>query len=359
MKQIPFQTKMEVLDLYLQGLSADKVSEKTGVSKGAVISIIKDAREGKYPELELKGRIDELHNVAVRLRKQDLDLTQARLGFSFLQRLLVMGIEPERLEEWIAFCSEISPTSPQDFIPVAMELLRVEKETGLSYHELASQVEELTDRRQKLIGAVGELQAKEKRYSELKAEIERNEKRASELGVEKDKLEGEVNLLHRFIEKRAETLGIAASELETKLGELTNLDREIADKQSERNRLQGEIEALSERQQKLSSRMEKAAADFERDIKLIRETRQELTEIAEIKGMYEAEVKDMEWANEILPFLRYPDKVVDPDVKLASVVIGCIDKWLPAQRLGFPWQVKWGDITRYVQSKRAQLGQSS
>ena len=39
MRQIPFQAKMEVLELYLQGLFADKVSEKTRVSKGAVISI--------------------------------------------------------------------------------------------------------------------------------------------------------------------------------------------------------------------------------------------------------------------------------------------------------------------------------
>jgi hypothetical protein len=32
MRQISFQARMEVLDLYLQGLSADKVTEKTGVS---------------------------------------------------------------------------------------------------------------------------------------------------------------------------------------------------------------------------------------------------------------------------------------------------------------------------------------
>jgi len=355
MKQFPYQTRMEVLDLYLQGLSGDKVSEKTGVSKGAVVSIIKDAREGKYPELELKGRIDELHNVAVRLRKQNLDLTQAKLGFSFFQRLLAIGVEPDRLEEWISFCSEISPTSPADFIPAAMELLRVEKETGLSYSELTSQVKELADKRQKLTIAVGELEAREKRSGELKAEIESNEKKVSELRVEKDKLEGEVNFLQRFIEKRAEALGIAASELEARLKELVNLDAEIADKRSEYHRLQGEVEALSERREKLSSQMEKAAADFERDIRLIRQTRQELAEIAEMKGRYEAEVKDMAWAKEILPFLRYPDKVSDPAFKLASVVVDCIDKWLPKQNLGYPWAVKWDDITRHVQSKRAQF----
>jgi chromosome segregation ATPase len=237
----------------------------------------------------------------------------------------------------------------------AMELLRVEKETGLSYGELATQVKELTSERQKLIEAVGELESKEKRSGELRAEIERNEKRASELRVEKGKLEGEVNFFSRFIEKRAEALGIAASELEARLKELINLDAEIASKRSEYNRLQGEVEALSERHEKLSSQMEKATADFERDIKLIRETRQELAEIAEMKGRYEAEVKDMAWAKEILPFLRYPDKVDDPTFKLASVVVDCIDKWLPKQNLGYPWAVKWSDITTHVQSKTAQF----
>ncbi len=64
MRQLEFQVKMHVLDLYLQGLSADRVAEKSGVSKGAVVTIIKDAREGKYPQLELKGRVDELHHLA-------------------------------------------------------------------------------------------------------------------------------------------------------------------------------------------------------------------------------------------------------------------------------------------------------
>ena len=70
---------------------------------------------------------------------------------------------------------------------------------------------------------------------------------------------------------------------------------------SEKNKLGGEIEALTERQEKLSSRMEKASSDFERDIKLIRQTRDELAKIAEMKGRYEKEVEDMEWAEQIIP----------------------------------------------------------
>ncbi|MCL0070157.1 hypothetical protein M1N85_05620 [Dehalococcoidia bacterium] len=109
--------------------------------------------------------------MAVRLRKQSLDLTQARLGFSFLQRLLAMGVEPDGLEEWIVFCSEVSPTLPEDFVPAAMELLKIKKETGLSYTDLSSQVRELAEERQRLIEAIGDLKASEKRCNELKVKM--------------------------------------------------------------------------------------------------------------------------------------------------------------------------------------------
>ncbi len=95
MGPITFQAKMEALELYLQGFSANQIVDKTEISKGAVVSIIKDAREGKFPQLELKDRVDELHSLSVKLRKGELDLAQAKSGFTFLKRLLGMGIEPD------------------------------------------------------------------------------------------------------------------------------------------------------------------------------------------------------------------------------------------------------------------------
>jgi hypothetical protein len=154
---------------------------------------------------------------------------------------------------------------------------------------------------------------------------------------------------------RAGKLGISPNEFDARLKELVSLEKEIASKRGEKNTLGGEIEALNDRHQKLSSQMGKASLDFDRDMKLIIQTRDELVEIAELKGRYAKEVEDMEWAEQILPFLCYPDKVDDPDFKLASAVVGCIDKWLPTQKLGLFWQLKWGDITRHVQSKRAQF----
>ena len=60
---VPFQDKMEALELYLQGLSTDKIVERTGISKEAVVSTIKGAREGKYPETNLRGMVMVYHDV--------------------------------------------------------------------------------------------------------------------------------------------------------------------------------------------------------------------------------------------------------------------------------------------------------
>lgn len=355
MRQISFQQKMEVIELYLEGLSTNDIVDKSQISKGAVVSILKDAREGKFPVLELKDRIDELHALSVRLRKEALDLTQAKLGFTFLRRLLDMDIEPDKLKEWADFCSEISPTPPEGFIPAAVELLHIQRATSKSYGEIASEVKELSRQREKLVKEVEDLKANEIKTKELRAEIAETQREANKLMVEKSKLESAVSSLDSFLQKRAEKLGISPDELEARFNELVPLEGEIAGKRSEKNTLGGEIEALSERREKLSSHMEKASVDFQRDIKLIRDMRNELAQIAEMKGRYVREVEDMEWAEQILPFLRYPDKVDDHDFNLASAVIGCVDKWLPKQNLGLSWGIRWGDITRYVQSKRAQL----
>jgi phage shock protein A len=355
MREISFQKKMVVIELYLDGLSTNQIVDKSRVSKGAVVSIIKDAREGNFPALELKERVDELHNLSVRLRKEELDLTQAKLGFAFLRRLQNMDIEPGRLKEWIDFSSGISPTPPEGFIPAAMELFHIEKATGRSYTEIASEVQELSGQREKLVKEVEDLKADESRAKELKGEVEKTQRELNRLIAEKSKLESVVGSLDGFLRKRAEKLGISPDELEARFKELVSLEQELASKRGEKNRLEGEIEALSERQEKLSSRMEKAFSDFGRDIKLIRQTRNELARLAEMKGRYEKELKDMEWGRQILPFLSYPDKVDDPDFNLVTTVVGCIDKWLPTQRLGPSWQLKWGDITRHVHSKRAQL----
>ena len=131
----------------------------------------------------------------------------------------------------------------------------------------------------------------------------------------------------------------------------------MAKRSKERHRLEGEIEALSERRERLAAQMEKASADFEKDIKLIGETRNELVKIAALKGKYEKEIEYMEWATRVIPFLSDPEKVPDDDFSLASIVVNCVDRWIQAQPEWYHrYSITWDDVKRYVQSKRSKLG---
>ncbi len=266
-----------------------------------------------------------------------------------------MGIELAQMEEWLLFCKELSPNPPEEFMPAAMALLRVEQETGLSYTGLTARVNELTSRRQELIEAIGNLEDKEKRHGELKAEIEKNEEKVVFLKQEKGRLAAAVDALNSFVQKRSDELGIPRSELEVRLRELVDMAAEVNSKRSEYSRLQGEVEALILRQERLSSQMERVSADFESDMKLIKQVRQEVAALAEMKGRYEKEIEYLEWAAKVLPFLSDPDKVRDPDFDLIAIVINCLDKWIHLQS---QWQsgafsLRWDEIKSYVEKQRA------
>lgn len=358
MRQIPFEAKMEVLDHYLEGFSSNEIVIKAGISKGAVVSIIGDAREGKFPQLALKGRIDELHSLSLRLKKQELDIPQAKLGFTFLKKLLSMGVEPDKMGEWIEFCSDISPAPPEGFIPSAMELSRIERETGKSYAEIASELKELSTERDRIIAEVADLKVKESRARELTCDLEEKQEEATKLRSELADLEARASFIGGLIQKKADELGIPLGELETKLGEIIFLEQEIAGRRKEKNRLEGQIEALTERQQKLSSRLEKAAADFQKDTELLAAMSEELAEIAELKGRYEKDTEDLEWAKSILAFLSDPDKVFDDDFRLISIVVNCVDKWVETWPEGRSrrYALTWDEVKKHVESKRIELG---
>lgn len=357
MRPIPFEAKMEVLELYLKGDSTNDIVTKTNISKGTVVSIIQDAREGKFPQLELKNRVDELHSLSLRLRKGELDLGQVKLGVTILRRLLEMGIEPDKIKHWVEFCSEISPTPAEGFIPSAIEFHRVEKETGMSYAEIAAKVKELAEQKDKLTEEVADLGAKEIRVKELGSQIGDDQEKLVNLRSELANLEARTDILEGLIQKRADELGITHDELVTKLAELVSFEAEIANRRREKNKLDGEIEALTESQQKLSSRMEKASADFDEKLELLSKMTEEYVEIAEMMGKWDKELDNMIWARDVLPFLSDPDKVRDDDFNLIAIVVNCVDKWLQAQ---YEWTrlryaVTWEDIKKHVQSKRAEF----
>lgn len=84
MREIPLKKRLEVLALYLRGLPYDSIVTNTGVSKGSVAAIVDELKAGKIPGFkDLRDVAEELRELSIKLKKQGLGASEARLGLTF------------------------------------------------------------------------------------------------------------------------------------------------------------------------------------------------------------------------------------------------------------------------------------
>lgn len=356
MREIGYQARIEAIEWYLQGLSTNEVVEKTSISKGAVVSILAEARQGKLPVPGLKDRVDELHALSVKLKKETHDPAQARLGMVFAARLLRLGVDMAKLEAWLEFGEQLSPNPPEGFWEAAAEFHNLAVESGQGYPELLAEVKSLAAQRESLTREVAGLKSMEKRVGDVKAELDESKRECQTLRANRDGLKLEAGQLTDLLKRKAAALGISLAELESRLKELLLLGGEIAAAKRERDRLKGEMEALEERQRQLSARIEKAGSDFQADLELWKSARKDLVEIGQMKGRLEQEIKGMEWAVKVIPFITDPENAPDKDLNLIASVINCLERWLAVQpEFRYRKDPLWSEVKRHVHSKRMQL----
>ena len=65
MREIPAKKRVEVLRLFFEGLPYEEVGRRVGASKGSVINIVTELRDGHYPEFE--SALDRLYVKSKRL----------------------------------------------------------------------------------------------------------------------------------------------------------------------------------------------------------------------------------------------------------------------------------------------------
>jgi len=178
MHKIPVKKRMEVLKLYFEGWSYDKISEACGVSRGSVVNVINELKRGVYPEFDdLLGQIDTLRNLAVELKKLGLKPSQALLAAIFMRRLMRLGVEPSNIEVWIKLCEKLfTPEYPQDrVVNAAMKLIKLEEEEGKSLEELSVELEALPEKIKQAKSSLDKLEAeitvKQKELQSLNKEV--------------------------------------------------------------------------------------------------------------------------------------------------------------------------------------------
>ncbi|MEM3426523.1 MAG: helix-turn-helix domain-containing protein [Nitrososphaeria archaeon] len=82
MPQLSHAKRAEAAKLILEGYSYDEVSRRSGVSKGSVVNIASELKDGRFKGLEhIAGYFDEVRDLAEKLRKHGLTVKDASKGF--------------------------------------------------------------------------------------------------------------------------------------------------------------------------------------------------------------------------------------------------------------------------------------
>ncbi|MFC2000959.1 hypothetical protein ACFLUZ_00445 [Chloroflexota bacterium] len=180
MREISMELKLRVIKLFLTGFTLDEITAQLPVSKGSVVSIIADFRNGDLPiPPGMNEYIDELRRLVVDLRKQSTNVTQLETYLKLHTKLKEMGIDSDKASQWLDICQELAYPSESSrvFAESALELQRLRSETGLTYQSLVknynAKVTELTNIEQNI-------EAKKQALRALKQKCNDEQKRANE-----------------------------------------------------------------------------------------------------------------------------------------------------------------------------------
>lgn len=160
MRELPREKRLEIAHCYLLGQTYGEIEAETGVSHGTVANVVQELVDGKLaiPGTSL-DQINDIRILALDLKKEGLQSSQALLGFSVFQRLQALGITPEHLESWSELQKQISKPdfSPTGFLEMAISLAKLEKSQGKPYDTLVEEYKRLTEGITKLEAEAGYL----------------------------------------------------------------------------------------------------------------------------------------------------------------------------------------------------------
>jgi len=256
MREIPTKKRMEVLKLYFMGHSYDEIAKMVDVAKGSVVNIVKELKEGRYPEFEsLLDLIDELRNLAIEVKKSNLKVPQASLGLKFYRRVQDLGVEPQILDAYIKMCEGISPPGfPVDrFINAAVSLHRLEERLNKPYDVAINDLEKALEEKSSRLGEVcSQIEALEVKKTRLENELKELEVRLTSVRTELGELIKGVESLEKLgIDKvcklsafgrECEKLGYSVD----KLIELAKLVDEKASVEKQASTLKSRLATLNE-----------------------------------------------------------------------------------------------------------------
>lgn len=153
MKSIPMKTKLEVINLFLQGYSYDEIAKQIGIGKGTVASIIDDFRNGVIPiPPGMTEYVDALRKLVVDLKKHHTTVKQVLPYAKLHAKIKGMGVDEGQVDTWLDICRDITSqdVSNSQFVQAAIELAEAAAISGQTYSQVLHDNNEKLDLNQKL-----------------------------------------------------------------------------------------------------------------------------------------------------------------------------------------------------------------
>ncbi len=232
MKEISRAKRLEVAQYYILGYPYSDIENRSGVSHGSVVNIVKELECGK---LSIPGtsfdQVNDLRQLSFELKKKGLEPSQALLGLLLFDRLRVLEVIPELVDKWSELAKKFLPVDfpSKDFLEAALRLDELEKSERKPFATLAVEYERL-----------------EEGVARLKSETDSLVKNKEELVKSAEPLRSELESLERTKNK-------LENAIEIQTGKLNELKSKTKETEEERSRLSKETRDLQRRKTKLSS----------------------------------------------------------------------------------------------------------
>jgi len=217
MQQLSMKKKLDVVRLYLNGLSYSEIAAKVRVGKGTVANVVAELKAGQIPSAqEPAEQIELLREVAVDLQRLKMTGGQAIVGLAAFSHLNKLGLEPAQVQNWATMCMRLpgEETKAQEFVRAAMYLEELRKSCGLTVDALEQKVRSLREEAEHLGPVTREVKARQRQLEELnqkgealQTHVAQQQKRAAPLGkeiVQKERREAELTRRIHRLEERAQ-----------------------------------------------------------------------------------------------------------------------------------------------------------
>jgi hypothetical protein len=181
-KELSITQKLKVVKLFLTGLSYDEIAEQTGISKGSVVNIINEFREGHLPlPPGMAEYIDQLRTLVVDMLKSNTTVPALKNYVKLHAKLQEMGVAGEQLEQWLDICQEVGSSkevASNKFVQAALELAKATSGSGLSYADVIADYNAKLDAAKQLDKDIKE---KKEELDQLRAQAKEEKKQANDI----------------------------------------------------------------------------------------------------------------------------------------------------------------------------------